>query len=90
MTFLEENPIHLSEKGARTVARPHASVEFIGTALDGPFMMKSCTNIRCAVFGHVVYSVTTRCPLCKWDLKSILPVSEIAPAPKADRASTSG
>jgi len=56
-------------------------------ALDGTFMMRACTNMKCAVFGHVVYSVSTRCPLCKWDLKPILPASEIAPAPKQERAS---
>jgi len=35
--------------------------------------MRACPNIRCTVFGRIVYSLTTRCPLCKWDLKPILP-----------------
>jgi len=36
--------------------------------------MRVCTNTRCNTFGRIVYSVATRCPLCRWDLK---PVSDI-------------
>jgi hypothetical protein len=38
--------------------------------------MRACINSKCVAFGHIVYSVATRCPLCKWDLKFTLPVSE--------------
>jgi hypothetical protein len=41
--------------------------------------MRTCTNPNCAGFGHIVFSVATRCPLCRWDLRRILPASEIAP-----------
>jgi len=46
--------------------------------------MRACPNTKCVTFGRIVYSVATRCPLCKWDLKSVLPASETAPA-KPDR-----
>lgn len=38
--------------------------------------MRACPNTHCAAFGRIVYSVATRCPLCRWDLKSALPASE--------------
>ena len=47
--------------------------------------MRACTNTVCVAFGRIVYSVATRCPLCKWDLKTTLPSSETAPPPKPDR-----
>ncbi len=31
--------------------------------------MRACINTKCVAFGWIVYSVATRCPLCKWDLK---------------------
>jgi hypothetical protein len=44
--------------------------------------MRSCPNTACVAFGRIVYSVATRCPLCKWDLKIPLPMSEtVAPKP---------
>ena len=47
--------------------------------------MRSCPNTGCVAFGRIVYSVATRCPLCKWDLKSTLPVSETAQPKPGDR-----
>jgi hypothetical protein len=41
--------------------------------------MKICPNAKCSVFCRIVYTVATRCPLCKWDLKPTLPTSEVAP-----------
>jgi hypothetical protein len=38
--------------------------------------MRSCPNAGCVAFGRIVYSVATRCPLCRWDLKNTLPQSE--------------
>lgn len=38
--------------------------------------MRACVNTKCVAFERVVYSVATRCPLCKWDLKSLAPASE--------------
>jgi len=35
--------------------------------------MRSCPNTACTAFGRIVYSLTTRCPFCKWDLKSTAP-----------------
>jgi hypothetical protein len=46
--------------------------------------MRACPNTGCVAFGRIVYSVATRCPFCKWDLKNTLPMSETAP-PKPDR-----
>ena len=40
--------------------------------------MRTCTNKKCLAYGHIVYSVMTRCPLCKCDLRATLPASEIA------------
>lgn len=47
--------------------------------------MRSCVNTKCVARGRIVYSVATRCPLCKWDLKNILPASEAMAAPPTDR-----
>jgi len=40
--------------------------------------MRICPNTKCVAFGRIVYAVATRCPMCKWDLKPTLPVSEMA------------
>lgn len=50
--------------------------------------MKSCTNPKCVAFGRIVYSVATRCPLCRWDLKFTLPASEVSASTKAEAAVT--
>ena len=50
--------------------------------------MTACANTKCVAFGRIVYSLATRCPLCKWDLKGILPVSEVGTPPKPDRHQT--
>jgi len=47
--------------------------------------MRVCPNSECVAFGRIVFSVATRCPLCRWDLKTALPASETAPPPKPDR-----
>jgi hypothetical protein len=47
--------------------------------------MRACANRKCVAFGRIVYSVATRCPLCKWDLKGILPASEVAVPAKPER-----
>ena len=47
--------------------------------------MRACINTKCVTFGRIVYSVATRCPICKWDLKSTLPASEAAAFEKPDR-----
>ncbi len=48
--------------------------------------MRTCSNQKCVAFGRIVYSVATRCPLCKWDLKVSLPMSETHAA-KSDSVS---
>ena len=40
--------------------------------------MRICVNTKCAACGRIVYSVATRCPLCKCDLKPTLPASEVS------------
>jgi len=51
--------------------------------------MRACCNSECVAFGRIVYSVATRCPLCRWDLKPTLPMSETpcetASSPKPGR-----
>jgi hypothetical protein len=47
--------------------------------------MRACPNTGCVAFGRIVYSVATRCPLCKWDLKNTLPSRETAAAQKQDK-----
>ena len=47
--------------------------------------MRACPNTECVAFGRIVYSVATRCPFCKWDLKNTLSASEAAAPPKPDR-----
>jgi len=44
--------------------------------------MRTCMNTNCVAFGHIVFSVATRCPLCRWDLRRILPASEISSSTK--------
>ena len=46
--------------------------------------MRACPNTQCVAFGRIVYSVATRCPLCRWDLKTDLPASETATPRKRD------
>ena len=48
--------------------------------------MRACINPKCVSFGRIVYSVATRCPLCKWDLKFTLPASETSASTKAASA----
>lgn len=47
--------------------------------------MRVCPNTGCVAFGRIVFSVATRCPLCRWDLKAALPASETGPQPKPDQ-----
>jgi len=49
--------------------------------------MRICVNEKCAACGRIVYSVATRCPLCKWDLKATLPVSEVTTSKQDNRLS---
>jgi hypothetical protein len=51
--------------------------------------MKNCTNPKCTGFGKIVYTLATRCPLCRCDLKSMLPASEVArPRPARSAAAS--
>lgn len=50
--------------------------------------MRACKNTNCVAFGRIVYSVATRCPFCRWDLKITLPVSEVTASPKPASNST--
>jgi hypothetical protein len=40
--------------------------------------MKYCPNYRCVAYGRVVYSQSTRCVFCRWDLKPPRMKSETA------------
>jgi len=40
--------------------------------------MKYCPNYKCAAYGRVVYSQSTRCAFCRWDLKPPRMKSEAA------------
>ncbi len=48
-------------------------------------LMKICSNTKCAMFGRIIYALATRCPVCRWDLKSPAPAAEATsrPAPRA-------
>ena len=50
--------------------------------------IRVCDNPKCNAHGRIVYSVATRCPLCKWDLKPQLPASEIKMSKEVSRAMT--
>jgi len=56
-----------------------------GPRLGSEVNMRVCPNTGCVAFGRIVFSVATRCPLCRWDLKAALPASETAAQPKPDR-----
>jgi uncharacterized membrane protein YcfT len=63
--------------------------EFVGGEFFvATLVMKICPNPKCSVFGHLVYTLATRCPVCKWDLKPPLPASEVA-HPRAAQATAS-
>lgn len=47
--------------------------------------MRVCPNSKCTGFGRIVYSLATRCPLCRWDLQFIRPVSEVTTSSKPER-----
>jgi hypothetical protein len=51
--------------------------------------MRACPNPVCVAFGRIVYSLATRCPLCRWDLKNPLPASETVTQRKPERQATS-
>ena len=40
--------------------------------------MKYCPNYKCVAYGRVVYSQSTRCAFCRWDLKPSRMKSEAA------------
>jgi hypothetical protein len=47
--------------------------------------MRECVNPKCIACRRIVYSVATRCPMCKWDLQFMLPASEVAASQKTVR-----
>jgi hypothetical protein len=54
---------------ARRVSKRHASTTMI---------MKFCPNYGCVAYGRVVYTQSTRCVFCRWDLKPPRMKSETA------------
>ena len=40
---------------------------------------KVCTNRKCPANQHFVYTVDTRCVLCRWDLKPAQRTSRFSP-----------
>jgi len=51
--------------------------------------MRACPNPKCVTFGRIVYSVATRCPICRWDLKSTLPANETVASSKPEHQTSS-
>src|SRR5215469_12749716 len=45
--------------------------------------MKACANSKYVAFERIVYSLATRCPLCKWDLRLIRPAGDAKRSVKA-------
>jgi len=56
----------------KRVAAREFDAKFAKETTDFPRrpILKSCPNTACTAFGRIFYSLTTRCPFCKWDLKS--------------------
>ena len=48
--------------------------------------MRTCTNEKCVGFGHIVFSLATRCPLCRCDLRTIIPRSEVSSSKPAQQS----
>jgi hypothetical protein len=91
---LEEKSICGNGKGARAlpgfVLAWNSDLRDLGNEIDlfkrfRRCIMRVCPNINCVACGRIVFSVATRCPLCRWDLKVALPASETAPLTKPDR-----
>jgi hypothetical protein len=85
---LEEKSIRGRRKHVHEERELRASVAFCAADFyrgDTEVNMRVCPNTRCVAFGRIVFSVATRCPLCRWDLKSTVPASETAAQPKPDQ-----
>lgn len=52
--------------------------------------MKYCPNYKCVAYGRVVYSQSTRCAFCRWDLKPPRMKSEAAADYPRDANTESG
>jgi hypothetical protein len=84
----EEKPIRPNQKDRREITSLRATMPLSRMRISAATtIMKICPNAKCSVFGHIVYTVVTRCPFCKWDLKSTLPSSEGA-RPQSAQAAT--
>jgi hypothetical protein len=46
--------------------------------------MKFCPNYDCVAYGRVVYTQSTRCVICRWDLKPPRMKSETAETKETD------
>jgi len=55
----------------------------------GVFNMRVCANSSCVAFGHIVYSLATRCPLCKWDLRATASAKPAQSIPQQTNQSSS-
>jgi hypothetical protein len=53
-------------------------------------IMKFCPNYTCAAYGRVVYTQTTRCVFCRWDLKPPRMRSEAVDEPAASEQTLPG
>jgi hypothetical protein len=51
--------------------------------------MRVCANSSCVAFGHIVYSLATRCPLCKWDLRATASAKPAQSIPQQTNQSSS-
>jgi hypothetical protein len=68
--FKKKNQFVTVEK--KRLAAPGFDANFAHETTDFPRrpIMRSCPNTACTAFGRIFYSLTTRCPFCKWDLKN--------------------
>jgi hypothetical protein len=85
----EEKSIRASGKEARSnflVVLASVDQPRIAARQSARSRMRACINPKCVSFGRIVYSLATRCPLCKWDLKFTLPASEASAPAKAESA----
>lgn len=47
---------------------------------------KACTNRKCSAYAHFIYTLDTRCVLCRWDLRALHAGGNFSPRALITRA----
>jgi hypothetical protein len=74
------------------VGGPFTCLSFSVTAIS-QMTIKFCANRECSIYGQVVYTPSTRCTCCRWDLrpsrnKSEERIAQQSPVPRAKNMRT--